>query len=710
MKVKKEAESLYRISRITGEFLNPETEKIFMGVTWPGISKRLIIALLLCSLNFLASNNIPSPGEFPEYRTIIVPITKAFAVFLIVMAVVIWRSKRYAPWLRGVVSLCEIFIGLQSAANHYFFLTYINKFYDIGTSFIVFYILIFYIVVPNRLMIIFVTNVFISISFAFITNLSGLTSFADIFTISMYFAIANALGYGITLANNRARRQEYHQRIQLKEAQIEAMEAKSMAEEANAAKSRFLAVMNHEMRTPLNVVLGGIQILDSSGLPPKQQDTVSMIRNAGELLKGLIRNILDFTDMERNKLKIMEERFTLLPVLKELERIYTPIARESGLRLILENNYNSEEYLSGDSMRLRQILTNLLNNAVKFTTEGAVTLGVELQERSCNSITLRFEVRDTGIGIREEHFEDILKPFAQVEQTATRNFDGSGLGLAICSELLEAMDSRLEIASKEGLGSSFSFILTLPISSAESVSIEPSVTKAYRILLIDDIEANLKITAGLLNNLKQDVICAEGSRASIDAAESGDFDIVIIDYHMPGKDGIETFREIKELQPDLRAYLMTADTREEVIELGLEAGFSGFIPKPIEISRLREVLLGAGEEHAARLSDVGVPAPEDAVADNNYLMELKQDLGAEVFSDVIDTCMESLENVGRRISEAEDGDDWERLIHQLKGVAGNYRLMLLSRTIAEYERDSRDFDSGRLADAIYTTIEKLREG
>ncbi len=707
---KNTTDSLYRINRLTGEFTNRQIESKFTEISWPGISKKLIIAFILCAANFLLSNNIQGPGEFPQYRTLIVPITKGFAVFLLAAAVAVKKSRKYYLWLQIVVSLSEIFIGLQSAANHYFFLTYINKFYDIGTSFIVFYILIFYIVVPNRLLTILITNVTIAVLFTFITNLSGLTSFSDIFSISMYFAIANALGYVITLSNNRARREEYHQRIQLRAAQDEAIDARKMAEEANSAKSRFLAMINHEMRTPLNVVVGGIQILENDGLNAGQQDTLTMIKNSGELLKDLIRNVLDFTDMERNQIQIRSEIFLLDDLFKELQNIYTLMAEENKIDFILTDELNEFRPVEGDPMRLRQILTNLLNNAFKFTRDGSVCLKIAPEAADDSQLlSVRFSVIDTGIGISEDQFTEIIKPFTQVEQTATRNFDGSGLGLAICSELLNAMGSRLEISSKEDSGSTFSFILSFKISKLQSGAVSAIPETSCKILLIDDISANLKIAGKLLEALNQSVVCCSSGQEGIEKISNEDIDIVFIDFHMPEMDGFETLKRIKQKKPDITAFLMTADTREEILRLGEEAGFSGIINKPIDSAQLYEAVAERNLNCNSKNNKIRIISGASKSIDTEYLLQIKKDLGEEVFADVIKSCIKNLEDTVRLLEDKESGYGPQELIHQLLGVAGNYRLNAVVKTLKTFRSEPSDFNPEKLTDQLRTAVNELKE-
>ena len=697
----------YEISKYTGEFANRETEKKYLDIIWPVLSRRLIIALALCAANYLIANNAVRPGEYPEYRTIVIPLTKALAIAFLAAAALVWKSRRYAAPIRVLIALSEIGIGLLQAIDHYYFLIFRKEFYDIGTSFIVFYILIFYIVIPNKIKLTIFSNLAISIAFIIITHLSGTTAPSDLFSISIYFIIANALGYGILLSNNKSRREEYRQGILLKKAEAEARKARLLAEEANSARGRFLAVINHEMRTPLNVVLGGIQILSSDGGSAKHKEVLSMVRSSGEILKVLIQNVLDFTNIEKNKLKIINSRFSLVEMITEINQIYSRACEEKGLAFSIVNKCGPIDYLAGDSPRLRQILTNLLDNAVKFTKLGSVTLSVRALEMTGNSVLLRFEISDTGIGIPENRFEDILKPFGQVEQSAAGNFEGSGLGLAICRELLNAMNSRLEITSAVGAGSVFAFNLSLTHENQQLNNEAEDEIDSCRILLIDDNEANLKITSGLLETLDQKVICAQGGRQGIEKCRLEEFDALFIDLHMPEMDGLETFKEIKKTNPEAAAFLLTADSREEVFSKYKEAGFAGLIPKPIDIGQLKEALRKIKSGQSAINRDLKIDLSGDMIIDNDYIKELINDLGEDVFTDVIKTCLRTLEEGLQKTKQPQGIIDIREFMHQLSGVAGNYRLIRLWKTLEQYKSGRSPFDNDKLADILEETIEEL---
>ncbi len=467
--------------------------------------------------------------------------------------------------------------------------------------------------------------------------------------------------------------------------------------------------MNHEMSTPLNVVLGGIQILNNSGLTSKQENIISIIQNSGELLRVLIENVLDFTNVERNKLQIRSEQFSLKQVIGETDKIYSHFSKEKGLEFFISNNCTSIENVIGDSMRLRQILTNLLNNAVKFTTIGSVSLDIDLLIKEENNILLRFSVTDTGIGIPKELFGDIVKPFTQVEQYVTRNFDGSGLGLAICSELLNCMDSRLEIASEEGSGSTFSFALPLVLISVEDPKTVDPVIDSYRILLIDDIEANLKIVSGLLEAFNQKVVCALGSRQGIEKSLLDDFDAIIIDLHMPEKNGIETIREIKISHPDIATFLMTADTREEVFAECRKAGFTDFIPKPVDLLQLKVALGKIGSVNPEINRSMENSSSSEELIDMEFLRELKNDLDKEVFIDVIKSCIKTLEKDTQKINNLNSVDGMKYFFHQLKGVAGNYRLIRLWKFLEGYNFDLSTFDNNQLKRVLDESIVALND-
>ncbi|ADK79793.1 integral membrane sensor hybrid histidine kinase [Sediminispirochaeta smaragdinae DSM 11293] len=709
-------DSLYKIERCTGEFSCRETEKAFIDLSWPVLSRRLFIAVCLSSLTYVFASCIPRPEVHPEYRTLMVPLTRMVAGLLLFTALVVRKSRGFSLFLRVLIIVAELSIGGLESADQYVYLLSIHKFYDVGTSYLVFYILIFYIVIPNKIKITVCTSIVISMMFIISVHSTGIATSSDLFTTSIYFLITNALGYAIVLNANTSKREEYHHTIQVKKAEQEARDAKLLAEEANKAKGRFLAMMNHEMCTPLNVILGGIRILENTRLAAKQKETVAIIRNSGELLTVLIQDVLDFTHIERHKLQLRNERFSLNELMREIDALYSPVAKEKGLRFSCSCNCLPVAYVKGDALRLRQVLCNLLNNAVKFTGKGSVSLHADMLERKESSALIRFEVQDTGIGIATHHIEDIVKPFVQVEDASTRAYGGSGLGLTISSELLHAMGSSLEISSKEGSGSLFGFTLPLIIDTATGMEEERLEIAEYSILLIDDTEANLKIVGGLLSLLKQHVVFARGSRQGIAQSRCGDFDVVIIDLHMPGQNGMETLREIRMTHPEIPAFLMTADTREEVVSEYRSAGFTGFIPKPVDIFQLSNALRLVGSDgqttsatwHAAgptiQEGDDGL----EALFDEGFMDELKRDLGHKVFIDVIQSCVKALESGVDRIGNPGDCGEMADILHQLKGVAGNYRLLRVGKALDAHEVDRPASDYSRLVRSLEETVEALK--
>ncbi|MBF9018272.1 MULTISPECIES: ATP-binding protein [unclassified Oceanispirochaeta] len=712
-------ESNYHINRYTGEFVSPETEEKFQNHVWPVLSRRLLITILLGAVSYLFASCISRPGFIMEYRIMVVFATRIVVGILLLTALITKINKQYSKHLRLLIVLAELSIGLLESMDHFYYLKSISNFYDVGTSFLVFYIFLFYIIIPNRVKLTVVTIMVISTTFITVTYLSSAAAFVDLFTTFAYFLIVNFLGYGILLTTNKLNRNDYIHKLQLekeidyrKKVEQEATEAKQFAEDSNNAKSQFLAVMNHEMRTPLNIILGGIQLLKNSNLSEEHKEILSLINNSGERLKGLIQNILDFTNIEKNKLHIRKERFSLKQMIIDIEKVYSKISEEKGLDFITFYGTDLCDFVIGDSLRLHQILTNLLNNAVKFTETGSISLNIDTKNNDGNEILLRFQISDTGIGIPEKHFETILKPFTQVEQSNTRSFDGSGLGLAICSELLDAMNSKLEIESKLSSGSTFGFNLLLTIDSDEHSTEEEINIDSYKILLIDDIEANLKIVGGLFESLNQNVSYALGSRQGIEKSRHSDFDAIIIDLHMPEKDGIETAKEIWEKNPDVKTFLLTADSRNEIVIKAENIGFTGYISKPVCISQLKESLKLIGSKNNLDLTQVNENGIKNIINCNDvinraFIQELRSDLNDDVLLDILKSCIKTLEESIIMIKDNDFPDNKDDIIHQLKGVAGNYRLTQLYNALENADRKTISMNRKDLTEIIVKSISAL---
>jgi PAS domain S-box-containing protein len=378
-------------------------------------------------------------------------------------------------------------------------------------------------------------------------------------------------------------------------------EARFAAETANATKSAFLANMSHEIRTPLNAIIGLTELTLKTELEEKQRYNLERVSDAGKNLLGIINDILDFSKIEAGKLEIEITEFELDDVLKNLSSLVGARAEEQGLEVLIWVDPEIPPALMGDSLRLGQILVNLMSNAIKFTEQGEVVVRAELEALHDDSVNVVFSVSDSGIGMSEEQVSKLFRPFVQADQSTTRMFGGTGLGLSISKQLTEAMNGQISVESKEGEGSTFKVRLPFKVGTRKSretpiMNIDPS---QVRVLIVDDNDIARDMLEAAVYSMGFITETAHSGQEALDklitAAESDStYDLILLDWQMPEMDGVETARKIRELSNYTRTptvFMVSAYAVDEVADELAEIGVKTFLPKPINTSHLFDKML-----------------------------------------------------------------------------------------------------------------------
>ena len=505
----------------------------------------------------------------------------------------------------------------------------------------------------------------VSISLFVVFQFSGLVLQMFVFTDTLLALFTSALGLIMMLFTMET--PDYQKLIitieELRETKRIAEEAKEEAErtreiaqQANRAKSDFLANMSHEIRTPINAVLGMDEMIIRESREPQILEYASDIKRSGNMLLSLINAVLDFSKIESGKMEIIPVDYDFGILLGESLEMVRSRAKEKNLEIKLDIAPDTPVHLCGDEVRIRQIVINLLTNAIKYTPEGSVTLTVKGEKGLGDEVGLYVSVKDTGIGIKEEDKERMFDSFQRVEESRNRNIEGTGLGLSITMRLLNLMDSRLEVKSTYGVGSDFYFILRQKTRDGEVIGgdlqkyyeeqkrklgdmTERSVFYApgARILVVDDNEMNLKVFLGLLKDHGMQIDTAMSGKECLEKVKKKEYHLIFMDHLMPEMDGIETYKQLQVLENNLsrnaNVIILTANAISGAREMFLKEGFCDFLSKPIIAEKLEKMIQGYLPENLL-MEKAPERTKETGVDTGGYEKEKKPDQAKETESSV----------------------------------------------------------------------------
>jgi len=372
--------------------------------------------------------------------------------------------------------------------------------------------------------------------------------------------------------------------------------AKEVAEKAAMARSEFLSMMSHEIRTPLNAVVGFTYLLLQGKYLPEQDEQLHLLKFSAENLLALINDILDFNKIESGKVELEKTSYNLLKLINQIKNTNFSKAQDNGNNIRVMFDTQIPTIVIGDPLRLGQIINNLVSNAVKFTHSGIVVIEAMLLKQTHDIAQIQFTVKDNGIGIAPENQQRIFEIFTQASESTTRQYGGSGLGLAICNGLLEMMNSRMELESKPGKGSAFSFTVDMAysqhadeISTAGSKDIvtDPDLT-GTKVLLVEDNHVNILVASTFLERWNTKVDTAENGKLAIEKIKTNQYHIVLMDLHMPEMNGYEACREIMKLKPKLPIIALTASAMLNIRDKAFDVGMVDYVTKPFEPNELYE--------------------------------------------------------------------------------------------------------------------------
>ena len=486
-------------------------------------------------------------------------------------------------------------------------------------------------------------------------------------------------------------------------------ELRKAAERARAgekAKSAFLAVMSHEMRTPLNGILGSLELMCDTPLNPRQRKLVETANTSGELLLDLINNVLDLSKMEADKLELRPERFDLRLMLQQLDDMLTPSLLENGNSLRIHVDDCVTGAIKADPARLRQVLINLLSNANKFTSRGSISLDCQLDQpgSSESKPSLRVSISDTGIGIPRNRIGDLFQEFAQIDPSFRRRQGGTGLGLAISRRTVEAMGGKIGVSSTEGQGSTFWFHVPVEMCSDAGSSqgglapvaardANPPVKLTGRILVAEDNFTNAMVVRDMLESEGHTVTHVKNGREAVAAIRHGSHDLILMDISMPEMDGIEATMLIRDHEaeagkPGLPILALTANAMPDEVERFHKAGMNGCLTKPIRkqklIDAIQSALSGASEQKELETIMTETSGTELPIIDTGVLQQLEAATSANLVSRVVGKYIEEAASMLRKALSAAEAGDMEALrkaAHSLSGSSSTVGAMRLQKLV-----------------------------
>jgi signal transduction histidine kinase/HPt (histidine-containing phosphotransfer) domain-containing protein len=498
-------------------------------------------------------------------------------------------------------------------------------------------------------------------------------------------------------------------------------EAKEQADQANYSKSAFLTNMSHEIRTPMNSIIIANDLLSSTRLTTDQAEYLDIMKSSSRHLLSIINDILDLSQIESGKLQLYSDSFDLFKLLNDIEKMFSYQIKNKGLNFTFQRADNLIQFVEGDADRIRQILINLIGNALKFTNSGEIKVIVQLDHMESNEQYFKFEVHDTGIGISKDRLDDIFKNFTQADHTTRKKFGGTGLGLAICKKLVKLMKGNMYVESEDSKGSIFSF--TIPLKAGQMVTDikydSNEQLPCLRILLVDDVHVNRKSASLLLQHMGHKVMVAENGINAIQILKTNAFDLIFMDLEMPEMGGVEATKLIRQGQAgkqtqNIPVIAMTAHAMAYIKKECLEAGMNDFISKPISKKALTKIL--------SKLSFIEDMHETSVSTDQNSQSVVSKDLDFQLLIDAFDGDSDSaaeiiaearkdLNQYVQELRDAYESKDFDPLriaSHTLKGMTANICANISSELAKNLENAVKQKDLAHIDEAYELFMAQIR--